>query len=179
MLALYHKPYDQGGLVAASGTIHDSVVEYLLLHEFFQVTPPKSTGREQFGRQYTKQLLEQFKHISPQDLIASITFATAKTIVDAYKNYILPQYDLQTIVVSGGGMHNQTLRKHLESGLPGITITTSDEYGIDSDYKEAIAFAILGHQTFHHRPSNVPSATGASKAVVLGQISYPNQGGYQ
>lgn len=179
MLSLYDKPYDINGETAKTGTVINSIVDDILSHPFFQVSPPKSTGREQFGRQYTTQLLNTYRHVSKEDMIASITYATAKTIIDAYRAYVLPKYDIETIVFSGGGMYNQTLINYVQNGLPNITITTSDEFGIDGTYKEAIAFAILGYQTFHHRPSNVPGATGATKAVVLGQISYPNLGGYQ
>lgn len=179
MLKLFDRHYDVDGMVASKGTIHKDIVDHIVLHPYHQVVPPKSTGREQFGRQYTVQLLEQYSNLPKEDIIASITYATAVTMIDAYKRYVLPHHDITTIVLSGGGMYNKTLVKHLQSGLPNITITTSDTYGIDGSYKEAIAFAILGHQTLHHLPSNVPSATGASKPVVLGQISYPTEGGYR
>lgn len=175
MELLYGEPMDVSGTVAASGTVHDLLVEQLLQESYFEQCPPKSTGRERFNQRQVRRLVEQHPHVAPADIVASITAATARTIAQAYRDFVLPVMRLHTIGVAGGGVHNNTLMNHLKSSLPDIDIVPASHLGIDPDFKEAMAFAILGYETMHHRAGNAPSATGATRRVVLGQICVPTK----
>lgn len=171
MRILYGRDYDRDGSVAASGVVRDKLLDYILHHPFFPLEPPKSTGREQFGIQYTEEVIERFDHLAKEDIIATLTEAAVRSMADALKRHA-PSVD--ELILSGGGAANTYLVSRLQALLPGLTITTSDDHGIPSIYKEAIAFAILGNETIQHKPSNVPGATGATHPVVLGQIAYTN-----
>jgi len=169
MRILYGREYDHDGSVAASGIVRDKLLDHILGHPFFALAPPKSTGREQFGIQYTEELIERFDHLAKEDIIATLTEAAAQSMADALQRYA-PAAD--ELIVSGGGAANIHLVSRLQARMPDLTITTTDDHGIPAIYKEAIAFAVLGNETMQHKPSNVPGATGASRSVVLGQIAY-------
>ena len=110
----------------------------------------------------------------PKDVIATLTALTAKTIVQAYERFIYPQVNLDTVVVGGEGVYNKTLMKNLRSYLPKhIAIKTQEDYGISNNFKEVMAFALLGYCNYYGIPSNLPCCTGAEKRVVLGKITYP------
>lgn len=172
MQKFYNFPYDQNGDVAKSGKIIDALLHELLSHPFFSKLPPKSTGREDFGTSYTKQMISKYKNHLPQDIIHTFTYLTAKSITDAYKNYILPKVDLDEIILCGGGAYNQFLVELIQKELPNIKIKKLEDLGVDSSSKEALAFIILGNETLHKNPSNVIQATGATKKAILGQINY-------
>lgn len=163
--------YDQDGRLAAEGLVHEEVVCDLLTHPYFRLSPPKSTGRELFGAEFSQELVKRFS-LKPKDWVATATAFTAASIADSYRQFVLPFCKLDRIIVAGGGSQNPTLLKELEerSGLP---VFTHESFGISSEAKEAIAFALLAHATLHHRPSNVPRATGAKEPVILGKIVYP------
>jgi len=166
-------PFDLDGKLAAQGKVDTPLLDELMRHPYFQKSPPKSTGRELFGAGFAKKLLERFPADRPFDLIATVTAFTAQSLKDAVERYVLSWSPLDEIVFSGGGAHNPTLMKMIEERCKGIRIRTSDEFGIGIDAKEAIAFAVLGNETLHGRPGNVPRATGASKPVILGKLSMP------
>jgi len=107
-----------------------------------------------------------------QDVIRTATILTALSIVDAIHRFVPRRAGLSELIVSGGGAHNPLLMAQIEAALPGIRLRLSDEFGVPGDAKEAFAFAVLGWETLHHRPANVPRATGARKAVVLGKVCY-------
>lgn len=172
MKQLFQKPYDQEGLVARSGTVNSAVLNYLLSHPFLDKQPPKSTGREQFGEAFTKQLLYDFGSVEPQDMICTLTHFTAITMANSYRDYILPKQDIDHIIVSGGGSKNTYLMELFQAELPHIRVMSSNQVGMNSDYKEALAFIILANETLHHQPSSVIGATGAKQSTILGQISY-------
>jgi len=164
--------YDEDGEMASKGMIIDEFLDYLLDHPFFGKVPPKSTGREEFGvGPYLRDALASRSEHSSEDLIATITEAVARSIVDAYDRFIKPEYPSEHIIVGGGGAHNKTLLKRLKAGLADCQVFTSDQYGIPTDAREAIAFAILGNECIMGTPANVPHATGAEKRVVLGKIT--------
>lgn len=135
--------------------------------------PPKSSEREDFGNIYMKSLVDKFSYLRSEDLIATATWFTAYCIQKSYQDYISKSYDIKTWVIGGGGAHNPVLLKHISELLSPIQVVTQDQYGYSSDAKEALAFLILGNQTWHKKVGNVPSVTGATKASILGKITYP------
>jgi anhydro-N-acetylmuramic acid kinase len=169
---LYHQPYDDGGKIAKSGQLIKPMFDELMAHPFLKEIPPKSTGREVFGDQLTDTFIERFQTCRYEDIIHTLTQFTAQSIVDAYKRFIIQKHPLDEIIFSGGGARNEYLLELIQEGLPAIKIKTLDDAGMDSQIKEALAFLILGHETLHHRPSNLINATGAKKHVILGQINY-------
>lgn len=163
--------YDKDGLLAAQGVVDEDVVTELLQHPYFSLKPPKSTGRELFGKEYSQDLPKRYS-LSPLDWVATATAFTASSIVQQYKKFILPYVNIDRIIIGGGGGQNPTLLQMLRerSGLP---VHVHEDFGISTDAKEAIAFALLAHATMEKQTSNVPRATGANQPVVLGKVVYP------
>lgn len=173
MQALFQQSYDDGGKIAASGTVNEALLQQLMAHPYLAVKPPKSTGREQFGQQYVDELLANNQHLPAEDLIATVTDFTAATIALHYQRDVFPYHQIDEVVIGGGGSYNPTLLQMLQTRLgEQVQVVTNEAIGFDSNAKEAVAFAILANETWHQTPSNVPSATGASKPVVLGSITY-------
>ena len=180
MEELFGKRYDRDGQVAASGRVLDDVTARLLRAPFFRQKPPRTAGREEFGREYAGRFLQICHGASKADVVATATALTAKSIADAVKRFVLPHFGAQRkhgdhqMIVSGGGVKNPTLMAMLRNEIVplGIELHFSDEFGLPAEAKEAVAFALLAHETWHRRPSNVPSATGAERAAILGKISY-------
>lgn len=167
--------YDEGGKLAAGGTVSSVLLEKWLQDPYYQIKPPKSTGREVYGIAFAQELFHDANQlgISQTDLLATVTALTATTIANAYMQFVLPTTKVEEVIVSGGGAHNQTLLAMLQRQLPtGMTVMTAQQFGMPDDAKEAVAFAILGHETLMGRPSNVPSVTGAKRAVPLGNICF-------
>ena len=108
----------------------------------------------------------------PNDLIRAATIFTALSVVDALNRFVLPKTKIHQLIVSGGGAQNPLILGQISAALPRIQIVPSSELGVPEDAKEAFAFALLAYETFHRRPSNVPSATGARRPAILGKISY-------
>jgi len=160
-------PCDRGGKIAASGGVDRALLDELLADPYYRRPPPKSAGREQYGAAFVARLKNS--GLPMPDLIATATVLTAATVAMGVGMHRRCPTDL---IVSGGGVHNPQIMAHLAGFLPGIAISTSTDHGIDADAKEAIAFAVLAHQTWRKRPSNLPSATGARHAVVLGGITF-------
>jgi anhydro-N-acetylmuramic acid kinase len=157
--------YDRDGRVARSGDINPRLLESMLSDPYFSLDPPKACGREQYGREFVSGLIAI--GLPLPDLIATATEMTAQSIALA----IEARQNGGEVIASGGGVHNRTLMRRLGELLPGLRVVTSAEFGIDPDAKEAIAFAILAHELVRKRPANLPSATGARRAVLLGKIS--------
>lgn len=174
LLTTGREHYDKDGEMAAKGVVIDEFLDYLLGHPYFNEPPPKSTGREDFGPEvYLRDAIASRRDHAPQDIMATVTTAVAYSIVRAFNRFVKPNYEITRFIISGGGAHNQTLVKRIKAGLPGITVRLTDSYHIPVDAREAIAFAILGNETVCGTPANVPSATGASHACVLGRITPP------
>jgi anhydro-N-acetylmuramic acid kinase len=178
MQQLFGKPYDRDGRTAARGEILEPVVRAALRDKFFRQKPPKSAGREQFGREYAAEFLRSCRKFSrkPEDAVATAAALTVSSIVDAILRFVWPltakaPFDC---IVSGGGARNTTLLTWLREGLAqlGCTVDTSDDSGIPAEAKEAVAFALLAWQTWHRRAGNMPSATGAAHPVILGSVTY-------
>ena len=165
-------PYDKDGEIAASGVVSDSWLECLLQDEYYYLEPPKSTGREYFSPKYIENILK-FAPEDERDIISTVTALTAKTIAQAYERFIYPQVGIHEAVICGGGAYNKTLMKMLRQYLPKhIDLKTCEDYGISNNFKEVMAFALLGYCTYYKIPNNLPSCTGARKRVVMGKISY-------
>lgn len=157
--------FDKGGKIAAGGRINQKILNEMLKHPYFRSQPPKTTGREMFGEIFCEKFCE--KSIAAQDIIATATAFTAVSIADAYKKFLPCKPD--EIILCGGGAKNKTLVKMLEQYTQSKILTT-DDFGINSDAKEAISFAILAYAAIKGIKNNVPSATGAKTAEILGKI---------
>jgi anhydro-N-acetylmuramic acid kinase len=162
--------YDRGGTIAASGRVQKDLLRDLLRHPYYRVKPPKTAGREQYGTEFVAGLKRS--GASLPDLIATATALTAATVAAGIDRFVRPRMPVEELIVSGGGAHNPQIMAHIGALVPDAALATSADFGIDIDGKEAIAFAILAHETWRRRPSNLPPATGARHAVVLGKISY-------
>jgi anhydro-N-acetylmuramic acid kinase len=172
---LFGRPYDRDGLIAASGSVLESVLKEILRAPFFQRKPPKTAGREEFGREFTQDFIRRCGKASKRDVVATATALTALSIRNAITRFVMKKSNLYgDYIVSGGGTQNPTLMAMLANELKplGLRLRFSDEFGIPSEAKEAVAFALLAYQTWNRQPSNVPSATGAKRPAILGKVSY-------
>jgi anhydro-N-acetylmuramic acid kinase len=177
MEELFGRPYDRNGKVAASGKALDQVIAQLMRAPFFRQKPPRTAGREEFGREFVARFLHLCQGASKPDIVATATALTARSIAEAVERFVLPRFSSRggrQMIVSGGGAKNPTLMAMLRLALDELRVELhfSDEFGLPAEAKEAVAFALLAHETWHRRPSNVPSATGAKRAAILGKISY-------
>lgn len=164
-------PYDKDGEIASTGIISDSWLECLLFDEYYYLEPPKSTGREYFSSQYIENILK-FAPDEPKDIVATVTALTAKTIAQSYERFIYPNVGIHEVVICGGGAYNKTLMKMLRTYLPKhIDLKTCEDYGISNNFKEVMAFALLGYCTYYGIPNNLPCCTGADRRVVMGKIT--------
>ncbi len=175
----FGKPYDARGAIAARGRVLEPVVQKFLSHRFFTMPPPKSAGREEFGREFSMSFLAQCRKCSrsDEDAVATATALTAASISLAWRRFVQPALAAAPTdyIVAGGGAKNPTLMKMIADELSGtgrIRVKTSDDFGMPVAAKEAMAFALLAYQTWHRQPGNIPRATGAKRAAVLGKITY-------
>ncbi|NMB02842.1 MAG: anhydro-N-acetylmuramic acid kinase [Firmicutes bacterium] len=163
--------YDRNGELAAKGRVDGELLANLLAHPYFAEDPPKTTGREVFGKQFSQDLVKNCS-LAPADLVATVTAFTAHSIADQYERFIFPYCSLNQVIVGGGGSYNPTLLSWLRELLQ-IPVVTHEDVGISGDAKEAIAFAFLAQATLRRQVNNVPEATGAQPGV-LGKVCYPN-----
>lgn len=178
---LFGKRYDRDGRIASRGHAMESIVSEMLRMPFFRRKPPKTAGREEFGREFVARLLRRCGRARKEDVVATATLLTARSIGEAVRRLAAGNGKRETgnvfreMIVSGGGANNSELMRMLEAELkpPGIRLRKSDEFGLPSEAKEAVAFAVLAYQTWRRQPSNVPSATGANMPAVLGKLSFP------
>lgn len=157
--------FDRNGKIAASGRVNRELLDKLLADPYYRAKPPKSAGREQYGTEFIARLKKSGLPI--EDLIATATVLTAATIARGIGAHAKEA----DIIAAGGGVHNPQITMHLAALLPSFTIATTTDYGIDADAKEAVAFAVLAAQSWKRKPGNMPSATGAKRAVILGSIT--------
>ena len=169
---LFGQPYDADGVLAAQGTADDALVDRLLAEDYFQRTPPKSTGRELFGAAYVERLLGEGP-TDPHDLLATATALTARSIHDAYVRFLAPTMSVDRLLASGGGVRNAELMRHLAKQFTPIPVETTAAHGLDPNAKEAVLFAVLAHEWANGIPTNVPSVTGASRPSLLGSLTLP------
>jgi anhydro-N-acetylmuramic acid kinase len=169
--------FDRDGRWAARGRVSDKLLAELMTHPFLRRRPPKTTGREEFGELFVGRMRASARRLRlrPEDMVATATAFTAATIADAYRRFVFPRIKpsergaLQ-IILGGGGAKNRTLRQMLAQRIGVGELLTHEDFGIANAAKEALAFAILAHETLLGKSSNVPTATGARRAAVLGKI---------
>jgi anhydro-N-acetylmuramic acid kinase len=168
------RSYDKDARLALAGHANLSLLNEMLRDPYLRLPPPKSTGREYFGRDYIEKLVATGRRhrARPADLIRAATIFTALSIVDALHRFVLPKVRIHQLIVSGGGANNPLILAQLAATLPKIEVCSSERFGIPVDAKEAYAFALLAYETFHQRPANLPSATGARGPAILGKIAY-------
>ena len=168
------KRFDKNAQLAAKGRRNPALLDELLRDPYLKLAPPKSTGREYYGHAYVKKVLALGRRhrAKPNDLIRAATIFTALSVVDALNSFVLRKTKIDQLIVSGGGAHNPQILAQLSAALPGIEVLPSSRLGVPEDAKEAFAFALLAYETFHQRPSNLPSATGARGPAILGKVSY-------
>ncbi|MBQ3310866.1 anhydro-N-acetylmuramic acid kinase [bacterium] len=168
----FNTPYDKNGDFAKQGNVSENWLNCLLQDEYYYSEPPKTTGREYFSSKYIENALKLAPD-STYDIMATVTALTAKTIAQSYERFVYPNTQIEELILGGGGAYNPILVKYLKKYLPNnIEIKTHEDYGISNNFKEVMAFALLGYCTYYKIPNNVPSCTGASQPVIMGQISY-------
>jgi anhydro-N-acetylmuramic acid kinase len=166
----YQQPYDKSGKFAMRGKVLRSFLRRLGEHPFVRREPPKSTGREEFGERFVSRVLRQGVSLMKPDLLATVTEFTAYSVYQNYKRFVEKETRLDELVVSGGGAHNRAIIAGLRRYFAPAPVRTIEDYGISSDAKEAICFALLANETIAGNPGNVPNVTGASKPTILGKI---------
>ena len=203
--------FDENAAIAQTGRSIPALIDALMRDPYLKLAPPKSTGREYYGRAYVGKLLALGRRhkAKPADLIRAATIFTALSVVDALHRFVLPKHQIHQLIVSGGGARNPLVLAQLSAALaehqflvgarhavpaPRVArhsplvyperfarratrhssteVFPSSQLSVPTDAKEAFAFALLAYETFHHRPSNLPSATGARGPAILGKISY-------
>jgi len=181
MQQLCDRRFDKNGAVAARGRVITAVIERLLTTPYFSASVPKSCGREEFGGAFAHQLLTLCKRAPREDVIATATALTAATVLEAYRRFCWPHLGQNAplarsteLIAAGGGAKNPTLMRMLTEGFSqlGVKVSTTAGAGLPVEAKEAAAFALLGWLTWHGLPGNVPSATGASRPVILGKVTF-------
>lgn len=170
------KSYDDKGEMAKKGKVSQELLNELKKHPFLNKKAPKTTGREMFGLNYAREIVEKAKELNmkDEDIVATVTNFTSFTIIDAYRKFI--DGNIDQIIISGGGSYNSTLIDMIKEYVyrvfsSKVRVLTFEELGLSSDAKEATAFAVLAYQSFKGRKNNVPQITGAKKQVVLGDIT--------
>ena len=161
--------FDRDGSLAGKGQVCEDLLDVLMAHPFFDMEPPKTTGREDFGTDMVQKILDWEE--KEEALVHTATQFTVESIVHGLKRFVLPRCEIHEVIASGGGTRNPVMMDLLDQALGDIAFKRLDDLGIASEAKEAIAFAILAYQTMNGRPGNVPSVTGADKQVVLGSIT--------
>jgi anhydro-N-acetylmuramic acid kinase len=166
--------FDKNARLASQGRSLPALLDELMRDPYLKLAPPKSSGREYYGRAYVQKLLALGRRFRarPADLVRAATIFTALSVVDALNRFVLPKTKIRQLIVAGGGAHNPLILAQLDAALPGIDVFLSSRFGISIDAKEAFAFALLAYETFHQRPANIPSATGARRPAILGKISH-------
>jgi anhydro-N-acetylmuramic acid kinase len=169
------RQYDEGGAIASQGMVCRPLLENWLAHPFFTLKPPRTTGRELFGADMAARMVQEGRDrkLSNSDLLATAAALTAESIALAYHTFLDPISAIECVVLGGGGTHNAALVSMLIAALAPARVTNHEEFGLNSDAKEAVAFALLAYATLHGRPSNVPSATGAYSPAILGKVVRP------
>ena len=165
--------YDEDGAVAGAGKVNHELLGQLMEHPFILRLPPKTSGREEFGAQFAHDLILRWRRagLADEDMMATAAAFTAEAVAWHLKKYVIPRSGLGEVIVSGGGAFNPVLVQMIRDRVAPVPVACADEYGVSSDAKEAIAFAVLAYETMRGRPANVPGATGAAESVVLGCIT--------
>lgn len=167
-------PFDSEGEIAAAGKFNEDLFNTLAVKDnFIESPPPKSTGREYYGVTFIEDCFEEFKNLSGEDWLNTLTHFTAYGIFRNYEKFVAPKIIIDELILSGGGAKNKYLLKLLQEKFGEIDLKVIDEIGLSSDAKEAVCFAVLANETISGNPSNMPGATGAKRATILGKICLP------
>lgn len=166
----FRKPFDKNGAIAKRGKVNKKLLNYLMKDKFINKYPPKSSGREQYGRDYQQKISNNFKKIDKRDFIRTVTEFTALSIYNNYRKFIKPVLTIDELIVSGGGAKNPVLIESMRKYFKGVRIKHFNLRGIDCDSKEAALFAVLANECLLGNPANMPSVTGSTKDVILGKI---------
>ncbi|HYQ87177.1 MAG TPA: anhydro-N-acetylmuramic acid kinase [Bacteroidota bacterium] len=169
----FRKPFDAGGSIAAAGAIIPSLLAWMVRHPYLAKRPPKSTGREVFGKPFVKKLIRRAHGRSGRDMITTASEFTALSVYLGYRRFIRGKMKAQELLVSGGGARNPYIMDALRRYFSGLKISTTDETLLPADAKEAICFALLANETISGNTANVPGATGAVRPTILGTICPP------
>ncbi|MGA2193234.1 MAG: anhydro-N-acetylmuramic acid kinase [Nitrospirota bacterium] len=164
------KTLDSNGKIAGSGVIIQDLLTELLSNPYFRQKPPKSTGRETFGRDLVENIIRRHKKANIQDILCTLTHLTAESVRLAYEKFVFPRHKVDRVILAGGGVRNNFLAE-LIGGLLPVPVGLTDSCGIPAEAREALAFAVLANETVAGNASNVPGATGANTPAVLGKIS--------
>lgn len=170
MYHLFKKPYDKDGLAAKKGTVNAELFNYLINDEVYLAEPPKSTGREHYGRDFQLKLLKLAKKINKNDVIRTVTEFTAYSIWYNYHNFIEGKTKVKELIVSGGGAKNPVIMKSLKSYFKGAIVRKMHDFGISTENKEAVLFALLANECISGNPANMPAVTGSNIEVILGKV---------
>ena len=165
--------YDKDGRLASTGNVNEELLHKLLADPYYKTPPPKSTGEELFGKEMATTLYTYIENgmVSLEDMMTTLLELTVESIVSSYRDFIFPKWDIHEVILSGGGCNNPLLMQRLKQEISPIKCTTSDEYGISVDAKEAVAFAVLADELVSGNNANIPSVTGAQRSVPLGKIA--------
>lgn len=163
--------YDEGGKLAAGGSVHQALLDWMLRDDYLRLPPPKTTGRERYGSGYVKALLDKASAlgVSLTDTLATATCFTAACIERGVRDFF-PRMP-ERLIVGGGGARNPTLMGHIRQLLPDTAVLCNEDLGFDGDAKEAVAFAVLANEALCGIANNAPGATGAAHPVVMGKIT--------
>jgi len=175
MKRFFHLPYDRNGAHGRRGELSVPLLKELLEHQFIRRRPPKSTGRETFGREFVEIMIRRGKVKSckaPEDLVRTASELTARSVYENYRRFITPLVTIDELIVSGGGAHNHLVLDRLADLFNPVEVKRAEEVGISVDAKEAICFALLAAATIQGTPGNLPRVTGASRPVVLGKVCF-------
>jgi len=169
--------FDRGARMARRGKTIPVLHEGLMRDPYLRARPPKTAGREQFGRGYAEKIVSLGKRwrASTEDLVRTVTVFTSLSIADALHRFVFPRVRVDELIVAGGGVRNPLIMAQLAAALPEIDITPASYYGIPTEAKEAFAFALLAYEAYHGRSNNLPSATGARHKAVLGKLVHGRQ----
>jgi anhydro-N-acetylmuramic acid kinase len=174
MRVKYGKPYDKDGAIARTGKVDQKLMEKFRNHDYFKRPIPRSAWRLDFGSSYADAFIAEYKHLVPQDLLATVTEFAAYSITRSITDNVKALDEISTIMASGGGTRNAYLMERLAAYMPkGLRLTKSDEFGIPAAFKEAIKFATLAHATINGLANNIPAASGATRFGILGKLVQP------
>ena len=163
--------YDKDGATAASGTVDEAWVRELLTHPYFELEPPKTTGRELFSPAMGRALLARGRAngFYDADVVATVTAFSAESVADQYRRFLPVPPD--EVIAAGGGTRNPVFMARLAASLPDTRVLTYEDLGFASHTKEAMAVAVLAYETWHGRPGTLPAFTGVSHPVLMGAIN--------
>ena len=165
--------YDADARMALSGRTIPELLSRLMREPYLLKKPPKSAGREQFGDPFARRIMSwgNQHHAGPADLVRTATVFTSLAIAESFRRFIVPRVKVHELIVAGGGARNPPIMAQLAGSLPGIEVVAASRFGVPVEAKEAFSFAVLAYETYHGRPGNLPSATGAKHPAILGKIA--------